>query len=210
MISKGIPCTARRLLDELSVEVGVVGGEHAAREPRRQFGEGLMRPRRRTKCSPSDAVDVARPDTVPPMAQPNERRPTVDDRAVGIDGDDGDLQDVVAARTQARRFDVDDGEPGFDVRTLRRRRHTDEPSGRVSWRFRSPTRGTEPPLQQLGGEAGDIAALAGGQRDVAEAALAAECLGEHGEGVVRLAEIGSVDLARVPGEDDLAVLRRPE
>src|SRR5262245_66502384 len=60
--------------------------------------------------------------------------------------------------------------------------------------------------QQLCREAGDVAALAGGQGDVTEAALAAESLGQHREGVVRLAQVRRVDLAGVAGEDHLAAL----
>ena len=44
---------------------------------------------------------------------------------------------------------------------------------------------------------------------MAEAGLAAEGLGEHGEGVVRLAQVRGVDLARVAGEHDLGSLADP-
>ena len=43
----------------------------------------------------------------------------------------------------------------------------------------SSERTTSKALQQFGGEAGDVAALARGERDVAEAGLAAEGVGEH-------------------------------
>ena len=52
-----------------------------------------------------------------------------------------------------------------------------------------PGQGTEAELQQLGGEAGDGAALARRQGDVPEAALTAERLDQHGQRVVRLAHV---------------------
>ena len=58
-------------------------------------------------------------------------------------------------------------------------------------------------LQQFGSQAGYLAALAGGQRDVPKAALACKGMDEDGEGVVRLAHVRSVDLAGVAGEDHL-------
>ena len=58
-------------------------------------------------------------------------------------------------------------------------------------------------LQQFGSQAGYLAALAGGQRDVPKAALARKRVDEDGEGVVRLAHVGSVNLAGVAGEDHL-------
>src|ERR1700712_717846 len=64
-------------------------------------------------------------------------------------------------------------------------------------------------LEQLGGEAGDLAPLAGREGDVAEAALPPEGLDQHREGVVRLAEVRRVDLARVAGEDHLRALADP-
>ena len=94
----------------------------------------------------------------------------------------------MAPRRQPRRLHVDHREP--------RQTHDVDATGRV--------RGRDP--EQLRCEAGDVAALAGGQGDVAEARLAAERLGEHGEGVVRLAEVGGVDLAGVAGEHDLGSL----
>ena len=58
-------------------------------------------------------------------------------------------------------------------------------------------------LEQFGSQAGYLAALAGGQRDVPKAALASKGMDEHGQGVVGLAHIWGIDLAGVAGEDHL-------
>ena len=55
--------------------------------------------------------------------------------------------------------------------------------------------------EQFGGERGHLTALARGEGDVAEAVLATESADQYGEGVVRLSEIGRIDLARVAGEE---------
>ena len=70
-------------------------------------------------------------------------------------------------------------------------------------------RAGRPGLQELGGEAGDVAALAGGQRDVAEAGLAAERPREHGEGtkVVFTGDTSQIDAPYLGGSNNaLAVL----
>ena len=55
-------------------------------------------------------------------------------------------------------------------------------------------------LKQFGSQAGHGTSLAGCQRNVAEAALAGKGVNEHGEGVVRLAHVGSVYLTGVSRE----------
>ena len=71
-------CSPSGALDELGIEAGVVGGEHAALEPPGELGERIQRRRCRTQRSAGDAVDVARADAVPPAARPYERRPAFD------------------------------------------------------------------------------------------------------------------------------------
>ena len=106
-ITRGTPARCRTL-DELGVEVDVVGGEHTAVEPSGELDEGVAQRRRRAQRSAGDAVDVAWADAVPPVAEADECRPAIDHGAVGIDGDNGDLQEVVALRPQPGRLDVDD------------------------------------------------------------------------------------------------------
>ena len=94
-------CSPSGALDELGIEAGVVGGEHAALEPSGELGERIACRRCRTQRSAGDAVDVARADAVPPAARAYERRPAFDHGAGGIDGDHGDLQHVIAFGTQS-------------------------------------------------------------------------------------------------------------
>ncbi len=106
--ASGTPCAAGRLLDELGVEVGVVGGEHGAVEPRGAARRARRRPAGRVRRRPAgDAVDVARTDPAPRPGAAGRGSTTVDDGAVGLDGDEADLQDAVArgstARTSPRR-----------------------------------------------------------------------------------------------------------
>jgi len=61
-------------------------------------------------------------------------------------------------------------------------------------------------LQQFGSQAGYLAALAGGQRDVPKAALACKGMDQDGEGVVRLAHVRGVDLAGVAREHHFGAL----
>ena len=61
-------------------------------------------------------------------------------------------------------------------------------------------------LQQFGGQAGHCAALAGCKRDVPKAALPRKGMDQHGQGIVRLAHIGGIDLAGIAGEHNLGAL----
>ena len=73
-------CSPSGALDELGIEVGVVGGEHAALEPSGELGERIACCRCRTQRSAGDAVDVARADAVPPAAG----RTSVDQRSTTV------------------------------------------------------------------------------------------------------------------------------
>ena len=64
-------------------------------------------------------------------------------------------------------------------------------------------------LKAHGGERGHLGALAVGEADVAEAALAGEGVDQHRHGVVVLGQVGRVDLAGVAGEHDLGALADP-
>ena len=61
-------------------------------------------------------------------------------------------------------------------------------------------------LQQLGGEARHGAPFARTEGDVPEARLPPEGVDEHSQRVVRLAEVGRIDLARIAGEHHLGAL----
>ena len=95
---------------EAAVEVGVVGGEDGAVETVAELGEHVVERRRALERAAGDAVHVRGPDPLQRPAQLDQRRPFVDDGAVGLDRDQADLQDAVPARGQARRLQVDDGE----------------------------------------------------------------------------------------------------
>ena len=117
-------CTARRsstsgdaglggrLLEERGVEVGVVGGEHRCRRAGWRSSASASRlpaPRRsERRVMP---WTWRGPTRFHGQCEAHERRPLVDHGAVGLDGDDADLQHVVAPGRQPGRLDVDDGEP---------------------------------------------------------------------------------------------------
>lgn len=102
-------------LEEPEVEGGVVGDESGALEPAGEFGEGDVGARRTTEVAAADAVDVRRPDrpepSLPRVRAADERGVGVEDRAVGVDHDDAELEDAVPIGAQSARLDVDDGEP---------------------------------------------------------------------------------------------------
>jgi hypothetical protein len=98
-------------LEELGVEVRVVGSEHGAVESTGQLGEGVVGRGRVTQRAAGDPVDPPRPHPAPWPREPDERGPLVEDGAVGLDGDQPDLEDAVALARQPGRLQVDDGEP---------------------------------------------------------------------------------------------------
>jgi len=105
-----VAVAARPAADELRVERGVVRREHGAVEPPQQLGHGNARRGGAAEPAAGEPVDVGGPDAAPRPAQPHERLPAVEHGAVGLDGDDADLQHVVAARPQPGGLQVDDGE----------------------------------------------------------------------------------------------------
>ena len=122
--------TPRGTLDELGIELRIVRREHTAVEPAGELDEDGAQSRRPAQLLAGDAVNVARSDALPPVPQPDQGRPAVDDRAVFIDRDDGDLQDVITPRPESGSLDVDNGVAGLPIGA--RRRHALEPSWRVS------------------------------------------------------------------------------